>query len=247
MKDANCHFVSNVFRGNQLVSSKNDAACRVAKAFSIGNLFRSLIKDVERLNSSISIRFAKCNLEVGVKRGECCYFPILTKKQEMVKRVNHGMKTVHHFVAAQLMRGNHFQRTFALSQGWANNSPSGVKISVIASAGCASKGGSGFLQTFACTDNKSGHCCGATRHYPNISLSKKPRRVCILPTHHEYCHPQRSYRADGLNPAWPAIFRQASIVANVSGSDRSRHQCGTKKYMGFLHECIQSCLKGILA
>ena len=247
MKHDNGHFASNACRGNQLVGSGKDVAGRAEKALLIGNLFHSLIKDVERLNSFISIRLAICNLVAGVDSGVCRYFPVLTKKQEMLKRVNHGMKTVDHFVAAQLMRRNHFQRTFALSQGCANNSPSGVKFSVIASAGCASKGGSGLLQSFVCTNNKSGHCRSATRHYSYISLSKKPRGVCILPTHYINCHSQSGNGAYCLYPSGPIGLREFVVVSQNDDIDNAKNYQKCDREVGVFHALAESCLKGILA
>ena len=247
MRHDNGHFASNACGGDQLVGSRKAVSDRAAKALSIGNLSYSLIEDVERLNTSIPELFAIWNLDVGIKRGEYLFFPVLTKKKEIVQRVNHGMKTVHHFIAPQLIRGNHFQRTFALAQGWTNNSPKGVKTFIIASAGFVSKACSALVQPFICTHNKSRNCCGAAQHYPDIRLSKKPGGVCILLTHHEYCDCQRGNRSDCLNPSRPIGLREFVVVSQNDDIDNAKNYQKCDCEVGVFHSLTESCLKGILA
>lgn len=80
-----------------------------------------------------------------------------------------------------------------------------------------------------------------------IRVEQKFSCVPILLAHHEYRDSQCSDRTDRLNPPRPRVSRQAHIVANDSGHDRPHDECNNKKCMGFLHENIQSCFKGILA
>ena len=247
MKRDNDYFVSSVCRVRQFVAPSRGRAGWKVKLLSIGDLFHPLIKDIECLNTSVSMRFAICNLKGGVKRGECLFFPILTKKQEMMKRVNHAMKTVRHFVAAQLMSRNHFQRAFALSQGWTNNSPSEMKFSVVTSTGCASKACSALLQSFACTYNKSRNCCRPTRHYPNVSFSKKFCGVCILSTHHKNRYSQCGNRTYGLHPTGPIGLRELIVIAKYDHVDDSKNSQKCDGEVGVFHALAESCLKGILA
>ena len=247
MTHDNCHCGRNACRGYQLVGSGKAASGRVARGSSVGNLSHSLIEDVERFNASIPELFTIWNLDVGIKRGEYLFFPFLTKKKEIVQRVNHGMKTVHHFIAPQLIRGNQLQRTFALPQGWASNSPQGVKTCIIASPGVVTKACSALLQPFTCTDNKSRNCCGAAQHYPNISLSKKPSGVCVLPTHDEYRDRQRGDRSDCLNPSRPVGLREVVMVSQNNDIDNAKKYQKCDREVGIFHALAESCLKGIIA
>lgn len=92
-------------------------------------------------------------------------------------------------------------------------------------------------------------CLGTSFQAQLISLRDEPSGVCILPAHHEYRHSQCSDRADRLNPARPGVFCQARIVSNGLNKHRTSGERSSKKYIEkeFLHESIQSCLKGILA
>lgn len=72
-------------------------------------------------------------------------------------------------------------------------------------------------------------------------------RSTVLTGHDKNCHDQCSDRADCLNPTRPSVPRKSHLVANYRNSHRSSDQGDSKKYIGFLHESTQSCLKGILA
>lgn len=71
--------------------------------------------------------------------------------------------------------------------------------------------------------------------------------VSILSRHHEYRYAQRGYGSNCLDPSGPSSFIQLEVVANDRSQGHAPNDCDTKKYAGFLHESIQSCLKGILA
>ncbi|PVX36813.1 hypothetical protein C8C92_3435 [Janthinobacterium sp. 78] len=212
-----------------------------------GDFVNTLIENRERFSAAISMAFAKLNLEHGIVQRRGYRFPIFTQHQKVIKCLNHGMEPAYHFEGTQLMRRHHFQGASTLPKHWNNNNPSDVKFSLVAIP-------RGFFEIFSCfyqlligADKKGRNCRSSAGHHAIIRFGEKASGMCILPAHHEYRHSQCSDGADRLNPARPAIFRQACIVANEPGNYRSRHQSDTKKYMGFLHECIQSCLKGILA
>ena len=71
--------------------------------------------------------------------------------------------------------------------------------------------------------------------------------VPVLSTHYKYRYSQRGYGANCLDPSGPSRFIQLEVVVNDRSQCHAPNECDTKKYMGFLHEFIQSCLKGILA
>lgn len=80
-----------------------------------------------------------------------------------------------------------------------------------------------------------------------IRVEQKFSCVPILLTHYKYGDDQCSDRTDCLYPSRPAFLCQAKMVASDCNSNRSPDECNAKNYIGFLHESIQSCLKGILA
>ncbi len=87
----------------------------------------------------------------------------------------------------------------------------------------------------------------ATQKCELIAIYQKLCRMLVLLVHDKNGHQQCRNRANRLNPTWPSLICQASVVANNRSSYRNTDKCDSKNYMGFLHGDIQSYLKGILA
>lgn len=212
-----------------------------------GDFVNTLIENRERFSAAISIAFAKLNLEYGIVQRRGYRFPIFAQYQKVIKCLNHGMEPAYHFEGTQLMRRHHFQGASTLPKHWNNNNPSDVKFSLVAIP-------RGFFEIFSCfyqsligADKKGRNCRSSAGHHANIRFGEKASGMCILPSHHEYRDPQSGDRANRLDPSRPTVLCKAHMVANERNSNRSSNQSDSKKYIGFLHENIQSYLKGILA
>ena len=82
-----------------------------------------------------------------------------------------------------------------------------------------------------------------------FQFSSTPIHSCDTSLFARYsCGPvDRCDGADSLHPSGPAVLGKARKFTDGSYSDQTASNCDGKKYRGFLHKDIQSCLEGILA
>ncbi|OEZ92168.1 hypothetical protein JAB9_47340 [Janthinobacterium sp. HH107] len=163
------------------------------------------------------------------------------------ERSNYLVQATDQFVRAQFMSGNRAYCTLGIQYNVFGCSNSHTDKGGIASGQANSDELSGISDfTFGAIQNRGGSL-RSSKQRSFIGIGNKLRRVPILSAHHEYRDPQSGDRANSLNPSRPAVLCKAHFVANDRNSHRSSDQCDSKKYIGFLHETTQSCLKGILA
>lgn len=173
--------------------------------------------------------------------------PILKALVNCSEYIDQFIQTADHFVRAKFVCGNRSSCSLSIQYNKFSSTNS------VADKLCIAIGQARDDElarrpdlVFGAIQNRSGRL-RSPKQRSFIGICNKLSRVPVLSAHYENRDPQSGNRANRLNPSRPTVLCKAHFVANDRNSHRSPDQCDSKKYIGFLHETTQSCLKGILA
>ena len=216
------------------------------KKLALRQQFGSTLEDVVCIFSSLIV-LIEHQIIVRSEIIYVCKCPAVDGALKMAEAVDHVLHSRSHFIRAQFVSG-HNQKDSTRFRNVMNHrvfcSAQQLDGADIRYRGKYFRARFNLLQSSCKKNFDGGH---PPKESSLVGFQQKFCSMFVLLAHYKNRHAQSCYRAYRLNPSRPAVLCQASIVANARGNDRSRHQCNSKKNMGFLHESIQSCLKGILA